>query len=226
MDKNSLLYWYPKLVSLGIPMPKTEILEIPFEDFLEFLNGKLNLCQKYDSEIDKLTEKIAYPLFMRTDLASEKHDWENTCYIRNKIDIIKNCYLLIDSNFMSDLAPSALIFREYIPLVSSFTAFYGKMPVAKERRYFIKDGMVIAHHEYWVEDAIRNPLAPDGEDWKELLRELNYEHPDEIIFLTKQAEKVAKIFDDYWSVDFALGKDGIWYLIDMARGEDSWRKKE
>jgi hypothetical protein len=32
---------------------------------------------------------------------------------------------------------------------------------------------------------------------------------------------IDSISEDYWSVDFALGRDGKWYLIDMAAGEVS-----
>lgn len=40
------------------------------------------------------------------------------------------------------------------------------------------------------------------------------------------AEKVAKRFEGYWSVDFARLRDGRWVLIDMALGEVSWHPKK
>jgi len=54
------------------------------------------------------------------------------------------------------------------------------------------------------------------------LKELNTETTDEIEILTGYAEMVARVLDGYWSVDFAYGKNGKWYLIDMATGEHSW----
>ena len=41
-----------------------------------------------------------------------------------------------------------------------------------------------------------------------------------------QLLEVCKVFDDYWSVDFAKSLDGTWYMIDMARGEVSYQSDE
>ena len=44
--------------------------------------------------------------------------------------------------------------------------------------------------------------------------------------LTAYAELVGSLMEGYWSVDFAQGADGQWYLIDMAEGDLSWQPKE
>ena len=113
---------------------------------------------------------------------------------------------------------SALVFREFIEMDSGYTAFNG-MPVNPERRYFIKDGKVQCRHVYWVEEAIQRPSV---DNWRELSEKMNTETESEITLLTKYAEMVAKEFDGYWSLDFCRGKDGTFYLIDMALGERSW----
>lgn len=232
MNLNSMLFWYPKIKDLDIPIPKTEIVEIPIQDFMNFMDCKLSLCLKYAKEIKIASEKIGFPLFMRTDLCSGKHDWDKSCYVIIKEEIPQNLYTMVESSFMADLDPSALVFREYIPMASKFTAFWGHLPISPERRYFVRNGLVEEHFPYWVEDAIKNPsvyqwigeTAPTRK-WKNLLAEMNFEGTEEIVLLTKQAEKVAKIVDGYWSVDFCKGKDGIWYLIDMGLGEESWHPK-
>lgn len=45
---------------------------------------------------------------------------------------------------------------------------------------------------------------------------------DEFGILGPYAASIGKRLGGYWSVDFALSQDGIWYLIDMAVGERSW----
>ena len=40
--------------------------------------------------------------------------------------------------------------------------------------------------------------------------------------LNEYACKIAKVFDDYWSIDFCRGKDGKWWCIDLATGDRSW----
>ncbi len=56
----------------------------------------------------------------------------------------------------------------------------------------------------------------------QFLDALNKETTDEVLLLTTYAQKVADLFDGYWSVDFAMGKDSKWYLLDMALGDDSF----
>jgi len=117
---------------------------------------------------------------------------------------------------------TSFVFREYIEMESGFKAFLGELPINKERRYFIKNGKVLCHHPYWIEDSISRPSI---KNWKTVLEKLNEETEDEIELLTSYAEKVAKVLDGYWSIDFCLSKEGVWYLIDCALGKDSWHPK-
>lgn len=227
---NSLLYWFPKIEKLGIPMPRTETLKIPFWDMVRFLD---NGASKYEAKIKERASRIGYPLFLRTDQASGKHDWKNTCYVRDEDELIVHVCSIVDINLMLDLFCEALVFRELIEMDSRFTAFYGEMPVNPERRYFINNGTVLCHHPYWIEDAIEkgtsNRILPDGvlkkmlpDNWRELARAMNKETEEEIKLLTSYAEKVAQVLDGYWSVDFCKARDGRWILIDCGIGFISW----
>ena len=227
MDKNSMLYWYPEIKHLGIPMPETEIVEVDYDWslFCDFVDGKNSVLEPYLKELHDKAKRIGYPLFMRSDLLSAKHHWKHSCYVESEKDIIPHLRRIVEESYMADiigLPVNAIVFREYIPLDVVFTAFYGEMPVARERRYFIKDQEVLCHHPYWIEDAIVNPSIPD---WKEALKRLNTEDAKELITLSNIAHRVANEFDGYWSVDFARAKTGVWYLLDMALGADSWHPK-
>lgn len=214
-----MVYWYEKIKDLEIPQPETIILELSEDIRAEFYE---RFPKALLTKIKPIANKIGYPLFVRTDLSSIKHSWEKTCYIENEAKLKQNIFnLIIDNiciNFLG-LPYEALVFRRYIPLEAGFKAFWGNMPVAKERRYFLKDGKVQCFHPYWPEDAILNPNVAN---WKEILRKQNKETKSEIKLLSNYALMVGDVLDGYWSIDFAYGQDKKWYLIDMATGEDSY----
>jgi len=211
-EESSLLKWFPIVKELNIPIPETIIVEIP--------TSPENMREKANS--------IGYPLFMKTDLIAGKHDWENTCFVEKKKYLDDNIANLISELEIVDMEAgspfNAIVFRKYIELDSAFKAFLG-MPVARERRYFIK-GKVLCHHPYWIENAIsfwHETKEPKG--WKKKLEKLNEETQQEISMLSRYAQMVADVFKEDWSVDFAQAKTGVWYLIDMQRSEISWHPK-
>jgi hypothetical protein len=222
MNKTSLLYWLPRICELGIPYPHTVCLPAG-EDILAPLDGAEIPAKLMDS-IRSAARSIGYPLFLRTDLQSGKHGWKNTCYIPEESLLGKNLAGVVEENMLGAccFGPmfEALVFRKFLDLDATFIAFYGDMPVNRERRYFIKGGEVVCHHPYWPEHAI------DGHtkdvDWKDKLAALNDEPAEEIALLSGYAKRVSKELPEYWSVDFAKAKDGTWYLIDMALGAESF----
>lgn len=252
-EQSSMLYWLPKIQGLDIPMPKTEILELPKWNIFDIL-GKEPWSTELEKVVNNFTTRLkeaavnvqrheASPVFIRTDQCSGKHEWRYTCFVENIHHIREHLFRLLENNEMvgwMSFTDKAIAVREYIPLESSYVAFHGQMPVAKERRYFIRDGIIECRHEYWVEDAIRcdmkhgkfdkitksiKPKMPESE-WLPKLRELNRQTADEVKTLSGYALQVAEVLDGYWSVDFAKAKDGRWLLIDMARGELSYHLED
>jgi len=210
--RNSLLYWYP-IVKDVAPTPKTAWVEVK---------------DPLDIDFDELVEKVhelalelgGYPVFVRTDHFSGKHEFENTCYVRSKETLRNNLVNLVDFSFAHDLPLNAIVVREYVELDWKFKAFFGRLPIAPEVRVMIKDHDIDEWFFYWPEDAIRHP---DKENWRELLNEMREIARSEREIFCKIAKSVAKVLDGYWSVDFARTKKGEWILIDMALGEVSWR---
>lgn len=121
------------------------------------------------------------------------------------------------------LPVNGFVFREYIPMVSMYTAFFSKMPVNPERRYFVENGKVLCHHPYWIKESI---IKPSKKNWSQLSDIMNHETTGEISTLLKYASLVSCNLDGFWSVDFCLALDGRWILIDMALGENSWHPKD
>jgi len=221
MITDSLAYWYPKIKGLDIPQPKTEIIPLTDDELNDLCNEEIpnSVTVKVQKVIN---EKFKIPVFIRTDLASGKHSWKDSCYYDGQSDLGKHIYEVVVFNLIADIMGlpfKYLVVREFIQMDSKYTAFWGNMPVNPERRYFIENGKVICHHPYWIKEAINNPSV---NNWEELSDEMNIENEEEIKILTGYAEQVSKVLDGFWSVDFCKAKDGKYILIDLANGELSW----
>ena len=201
----------------GVPYPKTAVVKVNWRSLAGLLDGT-PLPPRKQAAIERQAEAIGYPLFMRTDMVSGKHSWEMSCFVPSP-DVLKgHIGAVVDETFFCGLEPRAIVLRAFLELDSSFTAFWGKMPVSRERRYFVADGSVTCHHAYWPEDAIKYPSV---RLWRQRLRLLNTETDEEVALLTQYAQQLRMPLGA-WSVDFACTKDGKWYLIDMAPAEASW----
>lgn len=222
INRSSMLYWYPLVKGLPIPQPKTEFV-LSKDNWWKYLDGEM-LPEQDMSTLKKAIKRMGYPVFIRTDLASGKHQYLSSSYIDSEDKIAQNLFGLIEQNALRDLWFDTIVVREFIHLDYKFTAF-GGLPIAAERRYFIKDGQVICRHSYWPEDAIRfygNEDVWKDTTWEKWLQEMNTESEVEIRTLTRYAEMIASVLDGAWSVDFARGRNGMWYFIDAAVAERSW----
>lgn len=236
-NKNSLLYWYPKIRDLPIRQPVTCWHPVDCFKILDEPEYRESIVR----QLLQIGEAFHYPLFMRTDLASAKHNYDSTCYVKSAHNLSGNLFRLADSNLAIDLIFDHVVLREHISLASKFKAFEG-LPIAPERRYFIRDGEVLCRHPYWPWDALRfnDILCPDNlgledrvdyinQKRKEisdlalqLLETMNRETDEEVALLTSYAEMVSRTLPGAWSVDFAKARNGDWILIDMAEAKRSW----
>jgi len=227
VESDSMLFWYPKIEDLPIPQPKTELIIFNDKELKVLLNE--NVPKSVVDKVRPVCDKMGYPCFLRTDLASGKHSWKDSCFVESPKDLWKHIFEVVSFNLCGDIMGldfKALVVREFIPMASRFTAFSGDMPVNPERRYFVKNGLILCHHPYWIEEAIEESKPPSIKNWREVAKELNTETDEEIKLLTSYTKLVAQQFKGYWSVDFCKAKDGRWILIDMASGSRSWHPEE
>ncbi len=225
VNKDSMLYWYPQIKDLDLLMPKTEMIVIPTKKLIKLINNKEDterFLSEYKEKILERAKKIGYPLFMRTDQMACKHDWKNTCYVPSEKDLINHLFRLVDGNFCVDMfgeaEPNAIVFREFLELDWSFKAF-ADMPIAREFRFFIRDGTVECRHPYWPPNAIRRPSI---DDWLDILRKQSILKPSEKTLLDNYSKTIGNVLSGYWSVDYCRTREGLWYLTDMALGEQSY----
>jgi hypothetical protein len=185
------------------------------EDDQETINRELEEIVKLD---------ISYPVFVRSDLASAKHSGPESYRADNPNDLRKALLATAEDNelkfWLEPDQPQAFMFRPFLSLRHAFTAFSGH-PIANEWRYFIKDGEIQCSHFYWPTHALIFHGA-EPRNWRSQLRSLRGHRPDWDVALRAKQAAVACADHNYWSVDFAQGENGDWWLIDMAIGESSW----
>ena len=245
-EKTALSYWYPKLLATGVPTPETFIVEAGC-DLIYLIDGKKPAG--YASFVRRLKEAAAkvgpYPIFLRTGLTSAKHHWKETCYVPSEAVLERHVAAIVEFSENADmmgLPTDEWVLRKFIPMESSFTAFHGDFPVNRERRYFLRSGLVACGHPYWPKEALedqapREAEADDGDiwgggpcesklpiDWEARLEALNRDSKEDARLLDGYATKVARAFrgDGYWSCDFAKAADGRWICVDMAEGHRSY----
>jgi hypothetical protein len=227
--RSSMLYWWPKLGGLGLPMPETVCYEITERDgWYAVVDGEPTPSQDADALI-ACGADIGYPLFLRTDHVSGKHNFAHTCFVLDPEDLLDHCRNLVGETLMHDLDLHAFFLREFIEPSADDFIFepFNDLPIRRERRYFIRDGRVVCKHPYWPEDALDQPLhvglTTEVTDWREQLEALNDMSTDGPV-LDGWVKRVADNFEGYWSVDFMYSdrRDGMWHLIDMADGDLSW----
>jgi len=229
IDPNSLLLWYPKTKNLDIPQPRTEIVEVPFNSLVGMMDGK-KLPSNYKLDIILKAEEIGYPLFLRTDLSSGKHQWKDTCFVEKEEDLFQHIYNVVEFNLLCDMLGlhcQAIVLREFLELGWKFKAFMGELPIAPEIRVFAKDGEVICFHAYWFKDAIEKGGTEHlPKNWEKILKATNTFYPVEIKLLRAYAREISKKLKGYWSIDFAKDRGGKWWFIDAALGERSWHSDD
>ena len=226
VDYNDMAYWYPKIKDL-VPTPKTEIIEtdVVLGHFLDdktpdgFDDFKELLCQA----IERLG---GCPLFLRSGHTSAKHDWKQSCYLQSLSDLVQHICYIINYSACADfcgLPYQTWVLRELLPTTPIFTAF-NNMPITQEFRYFVKDGKIVHRQPYWPPEAFTQEYlhsAPLPDDWQQRLDNISdYSKFDNK--LTKMTELVGDAIGGYWSVDW-LQSGGQWYLIDMAKGDESYK---
>jgi hypothetical protein len=223
-DKTALSWWWPRLPK-NIPTPRTTIIRHQGTGHLvDLCDGKTpegfgELCQR----IVLAGDRFGWPMFLRTDHFSAKHNWKDTCYVPGPGAVPQHvARLVVESNLVDimGLPTDVWVIRELLPTEAAFYAFRGEMPIVKERRYFVDGQFVKCHHPYWPPGSIEKPSAPD---WEATLAAMNVEAPSEIDHLVEMSLRVGARLKGAWSIDW-LWVEGHkkWYLTDMAEAERSF----
>lgn len=230
---SSMTFWWPRLAAnrpKGVGLPRTWGIEATQE--------RLFRDPDYMSDVAEAILAIRnpkVPMFMRTDYASDKHGWENSCYLPVDPDFNKNSVVHRLVNFLELHDPpfgpppfSMIYLREFLELKVAFVAFHGKMPISREFRVFANSEKRTHFQPYWPAGSIAStPWKPLG--WPDDLLENNRITAEDKYQLTAWAVEAAAAVNGpndkqtEWSVDLCQDEAGAWWITDMALGSESYR---
>lgn len=220
-NKDSALYWFPKISEAGLPVPKTIFVPYNHDNIQGTFYGQL--VAEYTElywNVHKAAQQVGLPVFIRTDLSSSKHSGLKACKIDNLDDINEQIYKTLEHNelktFLEREKPKAFMVREFLNLDHQFTAFHG-LPIAHEWRYFSNGQIVLCKHPYWPEKAIDGHT--NDPDWRNKLASIKSGDLDSMAIKATNA-----CGEGIWSIDFALGVNGKWWLTDVATGKNSYHE--
>ncbi len=239
---NCITKWFPTLLELSINVPETRIFHADKAArtyMLKLVWGEAAEEPKsYRELIDAISgavKELGSPAFFRSGITSAKHSYADSCYLRNAESrtIEENLLQIVEYSEMADmmgLPRDVWVVRKFIKGEYGFTAF-AHMPVAREFRFFARDGDFLCHHPYWPPDSIVRPMDIDM-DITELSQEqaterLNHtQRPlqtDEFMPMMGHTMEITKRLGGGWSVDWMYdAKNKRWVLIDMAVMEMSF----
>ncbi len=227
--RSSMLHWHPLVRDLDIPQPETRIVEIPYRTLSGVMDGERALGSHAEELYAALEDLEPYPVFLRTDHSSQKHMFRRTCRLPSRRALLPHLMEILDLNACFDLVDSAVVLRKWLDLDAGFCAF-DRLPISVEARAFVSGGEPRCVHPYWVPDAVaawaeRGGRLARGMDpgWRGILEWQNRAVAAAGATIAGMAREVARrVGGAAWSVDFARGRDGRWYLIDMAAAEVSY----
>ena len=227
LDHNSLLYWYP-IVKDYFETPETIVYK-PKKDMMHWLGNGIS---PYQIKKIKALLKDDGIYFLRTDMASNKHNWKEACIVGRKYNIGPKIMDTLDFNYRFDLEPTALIFREMLEANIAFRAF-NDFPVAYEIRAFVSGGKLDCMHNYWAKEVFvkdkwaQRTIPKDWESkWDALYRRniANVQALYEMLI-----DRLPNIrLQGSWSMDFMYANRADeplkkqWFLIDMADARMSY----
>lgn len=223
---SRLTHWFP-MIPADIPTPRTTIIPC---DATHIGIGACDYGKAADgAALRTIAEKVrdagdgyGWPCFLRTDITSYKHGWNTTCFLASR-ELDRIAHQIGEIVVWAECAwapPSkAVVVREMLPTVPMFHAFPGKMPVTRERRYFVENGRVLCHHPYWPPASIEGHTSDP--EWGPKLAAMNEETADELVRLREMSERVSRAIPGAWSVDWLWTARG-WFLIDMAEARESF----
>lgn len=242
-DLNCISFWYPCLLSAGIPMPKTEIVEAPewrteAESFLMWLiddGADTPATDRLVSNIAAACKRVAPsgPYFLRSGHFSGKHEWERTCYLPDYLsatiaDHVKAIAYLGELVSFIGFPWDVWVVREMLNVraddVAFFAVEYENMPVRREYRAFVDSmGVVRCVHPYWPADALKKSCAVAGNaaELERINGAIDF-HGPVMLLAEKAGRALARTHESGWSVDILRDEKGVWMVTDCAVARDSF----
>lgn len=241
LDPNSADFWLPRLSQVAIAgeappfllLPATRVVPYDHQALVAHLNGEPwggmeALVDAVWGAVWGTARDPWIPAFLRTDLASAKHDGPASYLLTSKEQTRNAICRTAEDNELKFWPfgpfPRSFLVRRWLNLNHGFRAFGhgvgGGHRIANEWRLFADPYGVRCEHFYWPAETIVNP---DRENWRPILAALAKRQPSDYVrSMAQKAATALSVNGEPWSIDFAEDTSGIWWLIDVAQGESSW----
>ncbi|UZR93286.1 ATP-grasp domain-containing protein [Chondrinema litorale] len=163
--------------------------------FIDLADNKLDY-----KHISKSLEPFGnQPIIVKDFVKSEKHYWEEACYIpdASNIEIIKKVtdkFLELRGSYLN----RGIVYRAFLSLEPLAKHAKSGMPLSKEFRAFFMAGSCIAYSPYW-----------NG---------ITY---DDLMPAFSKLEILSDIQSNFFTVDIAKTTDGKWLIIELGGGQVS-----
>lgn len=252
MAENDFSFWFPKVKDCGIPTPRTFFTKTPsaetdpelarkFETVFYMLDYQENLRiirQWLDKDVipHLQEENLTGHIFLKNGRFSNKFDAGRSCVLYGT-DTLAEAVASINyaALCLGAGGTDEIVVREFIEYARQETpCIYNGLPLRSEFRVFydfdIKRPVFTAN--YWDWDTVFPQLyeATDRvvfEHERTRLERSFDEHKDEAQRIVSRAMSQVDGLSGPWSVDILLDETGKYWLIDMARAENScyWNRR-
>jgi len=152
-----------------------------------------------EATVNSLTNEFENsPIIVKDYVKSEKHNWENACFIPDASD--KENVNRIVKNFLElrgDSLNVGLVFREFEEL--EFLTIHSKsaMPLTKEFRLVFSNKKIISVFDYWDEGEY-GETRPNLKVFKEIAK---------------------KVESNFFTMDVAKKQNGDWIIMELGDGQ-------
>lgn len=149
--------------------------------------------------ISSLTDEFgSSPIIVKDYVKSEKHNWEDACYIPNASDkqtvkLVTDKFLALRGAFLNE----GLVFRKFEEIEPLTVHSKSGMPLTKEFRLFFAHHKLLKVFNYW-----------DEGDYGDTTQELG-----------PFVEIAKKIKSNFFTMDIAKKKDGEWIIMELGDGQ-------
>jgi hypothetical protein len=145
--------------------------------------------------MNKLATFGEQPIIVKDYVKSQKHYWEEACYIPNAADAsIVERVVRRFIELQGDDLNEGLVFRAFVDFEPLSTHAKSGMPLTKEFRIFYLHGEALSYVEYWEQGDYQSLTPP-----------------------LEQFSAVAKsIRSRFFTMDIAKRKDGDWMIVELG----------
>lgn len=178
-------------------------------DALRFIEDRtpLTIWEKFtgSSSIERLVERAAEvfgesPVIIKDYVKSEKHDWDDACYVSNASDraqLMQKIQKLIE--LRGDELNEGIVVRKFVELCDLAIHSKSGMPLTEEYRLFFLHGKLVGIYDYWEEGTYR-PQKPD---------------------MSMFERYAANVESHFFTMDIARQKNGDMTIIELGDGQVS-----